>query len=134
MIGINRAKTWLLIGAMAGLFVVVGAWIGGAQGATIALLLALAFNFVMYWTSDKIAIAATRSKPVTEAEAPELYEMVRELATEANVPMPRIYVSEIPQPNAFATGRNPENAAVSVTRGILQILDRRELRAVLAHE
>jgi heat shock protein HtpX len=134
MIGINRVKSWLLIAALAGLFVAVGAWIGGSQGATIALGLALVFNFAMYWASDKIAIAATRSKPVTEAQAPELYAIVGELAAEARAPMPRIYVSEMAQPNAFATGRNPEHAAVSVTSGILQILDRRELRAVLAHE
>lgn len=134
MIGINRVKSWILIAALAGLFVAVGAWIGGGQGASIALGLALVFNFAMYWASDRIAIAATRSKPVTEVEAPQLYARVRELAVEAKVPMPRIYVSEMAQPNAFATGRNPEHAAVSVTRGILQILDDRELRAVLAHE
>ncbi|MGH2691870.1 MAG: zinc metalloprotease HtpX [Actinomycetota bacterium] len=134
MIGINHVKSWLLIATLAGLFVVVGAAVGGGQGATIALVIALAFNFAMYWASDRIAIAATRSKPVTEAQAPELYEIVRELATEAKAPMPRIYVSEMAQPNAFATGRNPEHAAVSVTRGILDILDRRELRGVLAHE
>ena len=134
MIGINKTKTWLLIAALAGLFVAVGAWIGGGQGAAIALVLSLVFNAVMYWSSDKIAIAATRSKPVSEAEAPELYQMVRELAAGANAPMPRIYISEMDQPNAFATGRNPEHAAVSVTRGILRILDQRELRAVLAHE
>ena len=134
MIGINRVKSWLLIATLAGLFVAVGALIGGGQGATIALVLALVFNFAMYWFSDRIAIAATRSKPVTEVEAPELYAMVRELAVEARAPMPRIYVSEMAQPNAFATGRSPERAAVSVTRGILDILDRRELRAVLAHE
>ena len=134
MIGINRVKTWLLIATLAGLFVAVGALIGGGSGATIALGLALVFNFVMYWFSDRIAIAATRSKPVNEAQAPELYATVRELAVEARAPMPRIYVSEMAQPNAFATGRSPEHAAVSVTRGILEILDRRELRAVLAHE
>jgi heat shock protein HtpX len=134
MIGINRVKTWILISALAALFVAVGALIGGGQGATIALVLAFVFNFIMYWSSDRIAIAATRSKPVSEAEAPELYSIVRELAAEAKAPMPRIYVSEMPQPNAFATGRNPEHAAVSVTTGILQILDRRELRGVLAHE
>ncbi|HET6770400.1 MAG TPA: zinc metalloprotease HtpX [Actinomycetota bacterium] len=134
MIGINRVKTWVLISGMAALFVAVGALIGGGQGATIALVLAFVFNFIMYWSSDRIALAATRSKPVSEAEAPELYSIVRELAAEAKAPMPRIYVSEMNQPNAFATGRNPEHAAVSVTSGILQILDRRELRGVLAHE
>jgi heat shock protein HtpX len=134
MIGINRVKTWVLIAALAGLFVAVGAWIGGGRGATIALGLGLVFNFAMYWWSDRIAIAATRSKPVSEADAPELHAIVRELAAEAGAPLPRIYVSEMAQPNAFATGRNPDHAAVSVTRGILQILNRRELRGVLAHE
>jgi heat shock protein HtpX len=134
MIGRNHVKSWLLIATLAGLFVAVGALLGGRGGATIALGLAFVFNFVMYWSSDRIAIAATRSKPVSEAEAPDLYQIVRELAAEARAPMPRIYVSQMDQPNAFATGRNPEHAAVSVTRGILQILDRRELRAVLAHE
>lgn len=134
MLGINRVKSWLLIAAMGGLFVVVGAAVGGGNGALVALVIAFVFNFVMYWSSDKIAIAATRSKPVTEQQAPELYAIVRELAAEAEAPMPRIYVSEMPQPNAFATGRSPRHAAVSVTRAMLQILDRRELRGVLAHE
>ena len=134
MIGINRVKTWLLIAALGGLFVAVGTWIGGGEGATVALGLALLFNVGMYFASDRIAVAATRSRPVTEQQAPELYAIVRELAAEARAPMPRIYVSEMAQPNAFATGRNPEHAVVAVTRGILQMLDRRELRAVLAHE
>jgi heat shock protein HtpX len=134
MIGINRVKSWLLIAAMAALFVAVGAAIGGRQGATYALVLALVFNFAMYWFSDSIALKATRSHPVGEHEAPEIYAIVRELATEAKAPMPRIYVSEMAQPNAFATGRSPDHAAVAVTQGILQILDRRELRGVLAHE
>ena len=134
MIGWNHVKSWLLIATLGGLFVVVGALIGGRSGAIIALGLAVVFNFIMYWSSDRIAIAATRSKPVSEVEAPELYAIVRELAAEAKAPMPRIYISQMDQPNAFATGRNPEHAAVSVTRGILRILERRELRAVLAHE
>ena len=134
MLGINRVKTWLLIGGLAGLFVAAGAVIGGGRGATIALVIALLFNGIMYWSSDKIAIAATKSKPVAREEAPELYAIVEELAMEAGAPVPRIYVSEMAQPNAFATGRSPEHAAVSVTRGILGILDRRELRGVLAHE
>jgi heat shock protein HtpX len=100
----------------------------------IALVIGLAFNLAMYWFSDKIAIATTRSKPVTEAEFPDYYAIVRELSRQEGIPMPRLYVSEMMQPNAFATGRNPQNAAVSVTKGILQILDRRELRGVLAHE
>jgi heat shock protein HtpX len=134
MIGLNRIKTWVLIAALGGLFVLIGGWIGGSQGALVALLFALVFNFAMYWYSDKIAIATTRSKPVTETEYPQLYRIVRELTQANNMPMPTIYVSEMAQPNAFATGRNPQHAAVSVTKGILQILDERELRGVLAHE
>ncbi|HJS25962.1 MAG TPA: zinc metalloprotease HtpX [Actinomycetota bacterium] len=132
--GLNRVKTWILIAALGGLFVLIGAAIGGSNGAVIALAIALVFNFSMYWFSDRIAIATTRSKPVTEQEAPDLYRIVRELAETNQMPMPRIHISEMAQPNAFATGRNPEHAAVSVTRGILEILDERELRGVLAHE
>ena len=91
--GINRLKTWVLIAGLGGLFVLVGAWIGGSQGAMIALAFGLVFNFAMYWYSDKIAIATTRSKPVTEDEYPQLYRIVRELAQERQMPMPKIYVS-----------------------------------------
>jgi heat shock protein HtpX len=132
--GINRMKTWILIAAMGALFILVGAWIGGSTGALIALGIGLVFNFSMYWFSDKIAIATTHSKPVTEQEYPALYRIVRELAAQHNMPLPKIYVSDMAQPNAFATGRNPNNASVAVTKGILQILDERELRGVLAHE
>jgi heat shock protein HtpX len=134
MIGINRVKSWLLIAAMGGLFVLVGAWLGGRSGATTALVLALVFNFAMYWFSGSIAVRSTRSRPVTEQEYPQLYRIVRELAQERGLPMPEIYVSDMLQPNAFATGRNPRNAKVAVTKGILQILDERQLRGVLAHE
>lgn len=129
----NRVKTWALIAALGGLFVLVGSFFGRG-GALVALVLGLAFNLAMYWFSDKIAIATTRSKPVTEQEMPELYALVRDLVSQKGLPMPRLYISDMMQPNAFATGRDPEHAAVSVTRGILQILDPRELRAVLAHE
>src|SRR5207244_13015171 len=134
MTGINRVKTWVLIAALGGLFVVVGSLIGGQRGALLFLGIALVFNFAMYWFSDRIAIASSRSKPVTEREAPELYRIVRELTTARRLPMPAIYISDMPQPNAFATGRNPSHAAVSVTRGLLQIVHERELRAVLAHQ
>ena len=133
MIGLNRVKTWILIAALGGLFVLIGSFFG-TNGAVIGLAIALVFNFSMYWFSDRIAIATTRSKPVTEQQAPDLYRIVRELAATNQMPMPRIHISEMAQPNAFATGRNPEHAAVSVTRGILEILDERELRGVLAHE
>src|SRR2546425_6574369 len=132
--GINRLKTWVLIAAMGGLFVLVGAWIGGSNGAIVALGIGLVFNFAMYWFSDKIAIATTRSKPVTEQEQPQLYAIVRELTQAKGMPMPRIYVSPMNQPNAFATGRNAHHAAVAVTQGLLQIVDERELRGVLSHE
>jgi heat shock protein HtpX len=134
MTGINRVKTWILIAALGGLFVGLGALFGGRSGALIALVFAFAFNFAMYWFSDRIAILSSRSKPVSEGEAPELYGIVRELTQAKGMPMPKIYISDMPQPNAFATGRNPEHAAVSVTRGLLQVVDERELRGVLAHE
>src|SRR5919202_2364712 len=134
MTGINRVKTWILIAALGGLFVGLGALFGGRSGATVMLFVALAFNLAMYWFSDRIAIASSRSKPVGEREAPEVYRIVRELTEARGLPMPKIYVSDMPQPNAFATGRNPHHSAVSVTRGLLQILDERELRGVLAHE
>jgi heat shock protein HtpX len=132
--GINRVKTWILIAALGGLFVVVGGYFFGTQGAAIGLAAAFLFNFAMYWWSGSIAVRSTRSKPVTEQEYPVLYRIVRELTQQRDMPMPQIYVSEMMQPNAFATGRNPQNAKVAVTKGILQILDDRELRGVLAHE
>jgi heat shock protein HtpX len=134
MIGINRVKTWILISAMGGLFVLIGAALKGTNGAIVALGLALVFNFSMYWFSGSIAMRSTRSHPVTEQEYPALYRIVRELTQARQMPMPEIYVSDMLQPNAFATGRNPKNAKVAVTKGILQILDERELRGVLAHE
>ncbi len=135
----NRLKTWVLIAALGGLFVLIGGWLGGlagnaAGGLVLGLLFGLGFNFVMYWYSSKIAIATTRSKPVTEQEYPQLYAIVRELTQAKGMPMPQIYVSEMAQPNAFATGRNPDHAVVAVTKGILQLVDERELRGVLAHE
>jgi heat shock protein HtpX len=132
---VNRVKTWVLIAALGALFVVVGELIwGGSKGLWIGLLLGLGFNLAMYWFSDKIAIATTRSKPVTEQDYPDLYKIVRELTSASDMPMPRIYVSDMAQPNAFATGRNPHHAVVAVTKGLLELVDERELRGVLAHE
>ena len=134
MSGRNYFKTTLLLAALSGLLLLVGQALGGGRWLTIMLLVAIAINGLSYFFSDKIALRASRAKPVTEAQFPELYSIVNGLAVKANIPTPRLYVSPSPQPNAFATGRNPRHAAVAVTQGILPLLDRRELEGVLAHE
>jgi heat shock protein HtpX len=133
MTGRNYLKTTLLLAGLSGLLLLIGSRFG-TTGVTIALVAAIAMNGIAYFYSDKIAIRAAGAVPVTEAEFPELWRIVHGLADRAGIPMPRLYVSPSPQPNAFATGRNPEHAAVAVTQGILPILDRRELEGVLAHE
>ena len=130
----NYLKTTLLLAGLSGLLLLAGQLLGGRSGLTIALGLAVALNAGSYFFSDKLALAATGARPVSEAEAPWLYAMVGELAARMELPMPRLYLSPSPQPNAFATGRSPRHAAVAVTQGILSVLDERELRAVLAHE
>ena len=130
----NNVKTAVLLGFLGGLFVAVGYAIGGGGGATTALIFAVIFNFGVYFFSDKLALKAARARAVEEHEMPEVYAMVRSLATREDMPMPRIYFIESQQPNAFATGRNPKHAAVAVTRGILEIMSPTELEGVLAHE
>jgi heat shock protein HtpX len=130
----NGLKTAALLGLLTGLILAVGYWLGGGTGLVLAVFISLAANAVSYFYSDRIALRAMRARPVTETELPGLYAMVRELATTAGQPMPRLYVSPAMQPNAFATGRNPEHAAVAVTTGILNMLEPRELRAVIGHE
>jgi heat shock protein HtpX len=130
----NYIKTGLLLAALTALFGVVGFVIGGEGGMLIALGLAAATNVFAYWNSDKLALKAHGAREVDERSAPELVAMVRELAARAELPMPRVYVIDNPQPNAFATGRNPENAAVAATTGLMSMLTREELAGVMAHE
>ena len=130
----NQAKTLLLIVAMTGLLVVIGDLLGGQSGMVLALGIGLLMNGVSYFFSDKIVLASYGAQPVTQAEAPELHAIVANLAQRAGLPMPRIAIIPDDTPNAFATGRNPEHAVVAVTEGIMRILSRPELEAVIGHE
>jgi heat shock protein HtpX len=130
----NGLKTAALLGLLSAFILAVGYWVGGSTGLVFAAIIALVMNGVGYFFSDKIALRSMGARPVSEQEFPALYQMVRELSQQAGKPMPRLYISPTSQPNAFATGRNPENAAVCVTEGITQILDYRELRGVIGHE
>ncbi|MGO4706683.1 zinc metalloprotease HtpX [Microvirga sp. 2MCAF38] len=130
----NTVKTGMLLAAMTALFGVVGYFLGGSTGMTIALGIAVVTNLFAYWNSDRLALAAHHAVEVDARSAPELVSLVRDLATRAGLPMPKVYLIDNPQPNAFATGRNPENAAVAATTGILHMLSREELAGVMAHE
>jgi heat shock protein HtpX len=130
----NTLRTGLLLAAMTGLFLAVGAMIGGAQGVVIAFGLALAMNLFAYWNSDKVLLRMYGARQIDAASAPDLFRMVERLSQNAGIPMPKVYIMENPQPNAFATGRNPENAAVAFTTGIMQQLSSEELAGVAAHE
>src|SRR6516164_3090772 len=130
----NYLRTAILLAGLTGLFIAVGYLIGGAGGAVIALVIAAATNLFSYWNSDKLVLSMHQAQEVDEQSAPELVAIVRELAQRAGLPMPRVYSMDSPQPNAFATGRNPQNAAVCATTGLLNTLSRDEVAGVIGHE
>lgn len=130
----NWFKTTILFAAITALFMMIGGLIGGREGMMLALLLGGGMNFFAYWFSDKMVLRMYNAHPVDDTSSPYLYNMVQDLAARAGLPMPRVYLIDEAQPNAFATGRNPENAAVAATTGIVSLLSERELRGVMAHE
>jgi heat shock protein HtpX len=130
----NTLKTTLLLAVMTGLLMLLGQWLGGTTGLVMGFVLAVAMNFGSYWFSDRIALSMAGAREVSEAEAPELHAMVARIARASGLPKPRVAIVEADAPNAFATGRNPAHGVVAVTTGIMRILDRRELEAVLTHE
>jgi heat shock protein HtpX len=130
----NILKTAVLMAAITALFMAIGAFVGGRSGMMVALVIALGMNFFSYWFSDKLVLKMYNAQEVDASSAPQFYSMVQELAQRAGLPMPRVYLIQEDAPNAFATGRNPEHAAVAATTGILRTLNERELRGVMAHE
>ena len=130
----NRLKTLLLLAALTALFLWLGQLIGGRQGMMIALVMAVLMNFISYWFSDKIVLRMYRAQEVSEADAPEFHAIIRGLATKAGIPMPKVYLIPEEAPNAFATGRSPDKAAVAATQGLLRLMSRDEIEGVMAHE
>jgi heat shock protein HtpX len=130
----TRIRTWLLISGLSALLVGFGALVGGTSGIILFAIVAAGFNLVMYWFSAKLALKSSRARPLADDEAPELHAMVRDLAQRAEIPVPSLHLIPSEQPNAFATGRNPQNAAVAVTEGLLQHMPSEQVRGVLAHE
>ena len=127
----NGLRTMALMVTLTLMLVFIGGFLGGKSGMTFALIMAFGINFITYWFSDKIVLKMYKAKPVNESEAPELYNMIKRLAQRAQLPMPKVYMMEQDQPNAFATGRNPEHGVVAVTTGIMRILSREELEGVV---
>jgi heat shock protein HtpX len=133
-IHMNMFKTTVLMVTLSLMLIAIGSLLGGRSGMTLALVMAFGVNFISYWFSDKIVLKMYGAREVSEAESPQLYGSIRRLSTAAGLPMPRVYIIEQGQPNAFATGRNPEHGAVAVTTGILKLLSREELEGVISHE
>jgi len=130
----NNLKTLILLGALTGLFLFIGGTVGGQSGMIVALVLAGIMNLAAYWFSDKIVLRAYKAREISESEAPDIYNMVTELCNEAGIPRPKICVLDQESPNAFATGRNPRNAAIALSKGIIKLMDREEIKGVIAHE
>jgi heat shock protein HtpX len=130
----TQTRTWVIIAGLAALFVALGGLVGGSNGIILFAGIAVLFNLAMFWFSASLALRTSRARPVEQSEAPELYRDVEEIASRAGVPMPKLYLIPSEQPNAFATGRNPKNAVVAVTEGLLRYLPRDQVRGVLAHE
>jgi heat shock protein HtpX len=130
----TQSRTWIIIAGLAALFIGLGGLFGGSNGILLFAAIAVVFNLVMYWFSAKLALKASKARPIDRSEAPELFRDVEEIAGKAGVPMPAVYLIPSEQPNAFATGRNPKNAVVAVTEGLLRYLPRDQVRGVLAHE
>ncbi len=130
----TRFRTWILIAGLTGLFIAIGGLVGGPAGLVFFLAIAMVFNLAMYWFSDRIALKMSRARPLESGELPDVVADVEELAVRARLPMPRLYVIPSDQPNAFATGRSPKHSAVAVTEGLVRLMPREQVRAVLAHE
>lgn len=130
----TRSRTWILLAGLSALFVAVGGLVGGTGGIVVFLLIAVAFNFAMFWFSDRIALRMSRARPLEPGEAPDLVADVEDLSARARIPVPRLYLIPSQQPNAFATGRNPKRSAVAVTEGLVALMPREQVRGVLAHE
>jgi heat shock protein HtpX len=130
----TRIRTWILLSGLSALFVGIGALIGGSQGILLFAAVAVVFNFLFFWFSDRLALKASRARPLAEGEAPELEAMAVELAARAGIPAPRLYLIPSDQPNAFATGRSPKRSAVALTEGLVRMMPREQVRAVMAHE
>ena len=130
----TRMRTWILLAGLSALFVAVGGLVGGASGIAVFLVIAVGFNFAMFWFSDRLALKMSRARPLEPGQAPDLVADVEDLAQRARIPVPRIYLIPAEQPNAFATGRSPKHSAVAVTEGLLALMPRDQVRGVLAHE